>query len=165
MFRGKGVQFFSVSPDSTTASTAIAGNAETVRGPGARRRFRLTSVAESLPHRLIACSGYWLSGITRRSKMAQSREDLMVGPGAWRGIRTATLEIAYEESGTAPDGHAGRPPARASLDPRAYDEVLSHRCRNRVRVMCGSARLWATKFSLPTRPPQASAGGAGKRIS
>src|SRR5258708_40009756 len=50
-------------------------------------------------------------------------EDLMVGPGTLKRIRTSTLEIAYEESGTADSTPVillhGFP-----YDPRAYDEVV-----------------------------------------
>ena len=75
----------------------------------------------------------------------------MMAPSTLKRVRTATLEIAYEESG--PNGTPvlllhGWPYA-----PQTYDQVVPQtRCRRLSRPRAVSARLWTDTLSLRETP-------------
>jgi pimeloyl-ACP methyl ester carboxylesterase len=79
-------------------------------------------------------------------------EDLMVGPGTLKRIRTSTLEIAYEESGTA-DGTPVVLLHGFPYDPRAYDEVVPPLAAIGCRVIVPYLRGYGpTKFLSADTP-------------
>jgi pimeloyl-ACP methyl ester carboxylesterase len=79
-------------------------------------------------------------------------EDLMVGSGTLKRIRTSTLEIAYEESGTA-DGTPVVLLHGFPYDPRAYDEVVPPLAAIGCRVIVPYLRGYGpTKFLSADTP-------------
>jgi pimeloyl-ACP methyl ester carboxylesterase len=79
-------------------------------------------------------------------------EDLMVGPGTLKRIRTSTLEIAYEENGTA-DGTPVVLLHGFPYDPRAYDEVVPPLAAIGCRVIVPYLRGYGpTKFLSADTP-------------
>src|SRR6266404_8950622 len=76
----------------------------------------------------------------------------MVGPGSLKRIRTSTLEIAYEESGTA-DGTPVILLHGFPYDPRAYDEVVRPLAAIGCRVIVPYLRGYGpTKFLSADTP-------------
>jgi pimeloyl-ACP methyl ester carboxylesterase len=79
-------------------------------------------------------------------------EDVMVGPGTLKRIRTSTLEIAYEESGMA-DGAPVILLHGFPYDPRAYDEVVPPLAAIGCRVIVPYLRGYGpTKFLSADTP-------------